>query len=864
MGFLQTTFNHGRSPSEQTIQQQSSPSDMPLSPPSALSTLTLHVDGMKCAGCVKAVEKKLAEHPDVESASVNLVTTKATVFAQVDASDPLALAKQLSEKVTAIGFPTTVESLPSDPEGDRPADTTSDSTPSVADETSQKGRVGWRSPLAIAITLLILSTIGHLKHMGWVEVPILSNIWFHFGLATLALALPGREIIVDGWRGLRHGIPNMNTLVGIGMLASYGASVVALVFSSLGWECFFDEPVMLVGFILLGRTLEHRARMRAAEAIEALFSLQPTTAQLLPAEQTSQVDEKPSDSPTPPFQAPANLESVNPGAASLNDLSTFQPIEIPTRQVQVGQWLRVLPGEQIPVDGDLIAGETSVDESMLTGESMPVAKAPGDSLSAGSLNQSGAIAMKATHVGKDTTLAHIVHLVEEAQTRKAPVQKLADTVAGYFAYGVMTIAAVAFLFWYFVGTHLWPSVLTTGHTDHAASLATMVGADSTSPLLLSLKLAIAVLVIACPCALGLATPTAIMVGSGIGAERGLLIRGGDVLEQVHRLNTLVFDKTGTLTKGQPTVTHIQPLDSALSKEKVLALAASAEQGTRHPIAHAIQQAAQGRSIALLPTQNVKTEAGSGVTAVIDQHLVWVGKRSWLQEIVSWDEATDQAIDAFEAGHQGSSILIATQLSEEKPRAVGLLAIEDELREDAQASLAYLQQMNLDVRVLTGDRQTAAESIVRQLGLSSDTLIADVHPDQKAAVIASLQQENRIVGMVGDGINDAPALAQADVGIALHSGTDVAVETSDIVLMRDRLSDVAASIQLGRKVVNKIRQNLFWALAYNTIGIPIAAGILLPAWGILLSPASAGAMMAFSSVSVVVNALLLRRSFPPQA
>lgn len=860
---MHVTSQPERSPAESTAQSpnpQAIPQTSPQVPsaqvPSAQSTLTLHVSGMKCAGCVKAVEKKLAEHSAVASASVNLVTTKATVMSRVDASNTSALAEQLADTLTAIGFPTTVESVPFDEEGDRPSDNPSSEIDATREDAFQDSQAVWRSPLAIAIILLILSTIGHLKHIGWLEVPVLSNIWFHFGLATLALVLPGREILVDGWRGLRHGIPNMNTLVGMGMLASYGASAIALVFPSLGWECFFDEPVMLVGFILLGRTLEHRARVRAANAIEALFSLQPKTAQLLPVEQV----QRPLDAPADTHPLSSQKHSGN-GKQPFDDLSAFKPVEIPTRQVQVGQWLRVLPGEQIPVDGEVISGETTVDESMLTGESMPVAKVSGDRLSAGSLNQSGAIAMKATRVGKDTTLAHIVRLVEEAQTRKAPVQKLADTVAGYFAYGVMAIATVTFLFWYFVGTHLWPSILMTDPGHHAGVMDVAMGAGETSPLLLSLKLAIAVLVIACPCALGLATPTAIMVGSGIGAERGLLIRGGDVLEQVHRLDTLVFDKTGTLTKGQPVVTHIQSLDHAISEDKLLALAASAEQGTRHPIAHAIQQTAEGRSLSLLPTQNVKTEAGSGVTATIDQKSVWVGKRSWLQGILPLDERTEQAIDVFEADYSGSSILVATQAADSKPRVVGLLAIEDELREDAQASLAHLQQMNLEIRVLTGDRRTAAEPIIRQLGLSPDALIAEVHPDQKAAVIESLQKENRIVGMVGDGINDAPALAQADVGIALHSGTDVAVETSDIVLMRDRLSDVAASIRLGRKVVNKIRQNLFWALAYNTIGIPVAAGVLLPAWDILLSPASAGAMMAFSSVSVVVNALLLRRSFP---
>lgn len=833
-------------PSRDSTPKNDSPKngDRESIPPAAAADLTLHVSGMKCAGCVKAVEKQLEQHPNVSSASVNLVTAKATVTCDVDAAELAHIGGDLAQRLTDVGFPT---------EADVPPSASQESTQTerqqprlgLAERQREESRQAVQQ-LAIAISLLVLSLIGHLKHFGWVTIPVLSNIWFHFGLATLALVWPGRPILTDGWKGLRHGVPNMNTLVGLGMTASYTASLVALLLPQIGWECFFDEPVMLVGFILLGRTLEQRARIRATAAIESLFALQPETARLLPPDRISDLkDERSRNGHSP---------------ETLQDLSGITSVEIPTQEVQIGQWLRVLPGEKIPVDGCVIAGQTTVNEAMLTGESMPIAKQHGDTVSAGSLNQSGAIAIQATRIGKDTTLSQIIQLVESAQTRKAPVQRFADTVAGYFTYGVMAVATLTFIFWYFIGTQLWPDVLTTeamvGMGQTLGNLPTTASVSSFSPLLLSLKLSIAVLVVACPCALGLATPTAILVGSGIGAERGLLIRGGDVLERVHRLDTLVFDKTGTLTQGQPVVSDVLSLKDSLDPNELIAIAASAEQGTQHPIALAIQEVATERSLALLPTRDVHTEAGYGITATVADQAVVVGTPAWLeQQQIIWDAAAQQTLESCQ--QSGAKTLVCIAQANE---LVGLLAVEDALREDATATVAQLQAMGLELRVLTGDRQVVAAAIAKQVGLSPDSFIADIRPEQKAKIIQQLQAEHRVVGMVGDGINDAPALAQANVGIALHSGTDVAIETSDIVLMRDRLTDVVQSIRLGRQVFNKIRQNLFWALAYNTLGIPVAAGVLLPAWDIMISPAAAGAFMAFSSVSVVTNALLLRRTF----
>ncbi|MBD2083218.1 heavy metal translocating P-type ATPase [Leptolyngbya sp. FACHB-17] len=755
----------------------------------SIETITLDVTGMKCAGCVKAVEKQLTQQPGVKSATVNLVTELATVEC-----DPSIDPDSLALKLTEAGFPS------------QPRTAESSNTPDLA-ERRQAEMQRQTKQLAIAILLLVFSTIGHL-HIGILG---LSNVWFHCGLAIAALIFPGRSMIVDGWQGLRRNAPNMNTLVSLGTLTAFTASFVALIFPQLGWECFFDEPVMLVGFILLGRTLEQRARGQAAAALQSLAALQPRSARLI-----------------------GKNGATQPG------------IEIPIAHIRVGEWLQVLPSEQIPVDGEVVLGETTIDESLLTGESIPVQKQVGDLVAAGTINQSGAIAVRVTRVGKDTTLARIIDLVESAQARKAPIQKLADTIAGYFTYGVLSIALCTFLFWEFIGTKIWTNLpqWTIG-IEHAHDMGMM---PHPSPMLLSLKLAIAVLVIACPCALGLATPTAILVGSGIGAERGLLIRGGDVLEQVHHLDTIVFDKTGTLTTGKPVVTDVIEFESG----SVLQLAATVESGTRHPLAAAILKAAE--NLPLLPAQDFYTQAGFGVSAKVEidsaQQQVFLGTAKWLENnhIAIPETARSQADQLAAAGK--TIVYVATEA------LIGIIAVSDALRPDAQSTIKALKDLNLRVLMLSGDRTSTAQAIAANLGLSD--VFAEIPPEGKASAIAQLQAEGYCVGMVGDGINDAPALAQADVGIALKSGTDVAIETAGIVLMRDRLSDVVESIRLSRATFAKIQQNLFWAFAYNLLGIPIAAGLLLPAFGILLSPAAAGAFMAFSSVSVVTNSLLLRR------
>ncbi|GAA6621652.1 heavy metal translocating P-type ATPase [Scytonema sp. NUACC26] len=859
-----------------------SKTNLPSEPAPTTEKITLDVGGMKCAGCVKAVERQLTQHPGVKSACVNLATEVAVVELETGAAQPEALAQRL----TSAGFPTQPRKL----HGQGASETQGMPNP---EERQRREMQLAQQQLAVAAILLVLSITGHIGSLGGPIPPVLQNIWFHCSLATIAIFIPGRPILVDGWLGVRHNAPNMNTLVGLGTLTAYFASLVALLFPQLGWECFFDEPVMMLGFILLGRTLEKQARNRAAVAFKGLLALKPQVARLI-------AKPKADEDPTPTV-------SANTGV-----------VEIPAEVVRVGEWLQVLPGEKIPVDGEIIDGQTTVDESMLTGEAVPVIKQPGDVVAAGTINLSGAIAIQATRTGNDTTLAFIVALVETAQTRKAPVQKLADTVAGYFTYGVLTAALLTFLFWYFFGTHIWHDLLTshalqipvhhlpTSHLIHSSSHP-----FAPSPLLISLKLAIAVMVVACPCALGLATPTAILVGTTIGAKRGLFIKGGDVLEKVHRLGTVVFDKTGTLTTGTPVITDCIPIeglgtgDGRLGEENtqspianrqyLIQIAAAVESGTIHPLAQAIVQEAQNQKLSIPNATDFQTEPGLGVSAVVEGNLVLLGNSGWLHwHGVEIGETTTQQAQTL-ATEGKTVVFIAVEGT-----VAGLIAVRDTIRPDAKATVDQLRQMGLRVMMLSGDSLEVATAVANQLGLSSCDVVANVPPAKKASFIQELQEgmatrdwglgnkdvESRgvdvitnrqspianrqspipnrqsLIAMVGDGINDAPALSQADVGIALHSGTDVAMETAEIVLMRDRLIDVVASIQLSRATFSKIRQNLFWAFAYNTLGIPLAAGVLLPSLGFVLSPSGAAALMAFSSVSVVTNSLLLRRFTRP--
>jgi Cu2+-exporting ATPase len=764
-----------------------------------LATATLDVQGMKCAGCVNVVERQLQQNPGVKSACVNLVTEVAVVQYVEGEIQPEILA----DRLTVRGFPSQLR---------RGSGLNLGPTHLSLAQRHQQLQQQQRRGLVIAALLLIFSGLGHLEHIGGPRLPLISHLEFHWGLATLALLFPGRELLLDGWRSLRYGTPNMNSLVGLGTVSAYLTSCIAFILPNLGWDCFFDEPVMLLGFILLGRTLEARARQRASAALEALVALQPPLARLIGDPQKSEQ----------------------------------MGIEIPVEQVRVGEWLRVLPGEKIPVDGTVVAGQSTIDESLLTGESLPIAKQNGDPVIAGTLNQTGVLAMQVTQVGTDTTLAQIIQSVEAAQTRKAPIQQLADQVAGYFAYGVITIALLTFLFWQFWGTHWFPQVLIT-QSRHGMVM-------TTSPLLLSLKLAIAVLVVACPCALGLATPTAILVGTGLGAERGLLIKGGDVLEKVQQLTTLVFDKTGTLTQGKPQITDYLVWEN-FSAPMLLQLAATVEQGTNHPLAQAIAQAAREQQIELQTAQDFHTEPGLGVRAQVDRKRVLLGNQAWLaaHQIVLNPDQQGQLNQLIAEGK--TLILIAVE-----EILAGVIALTDPLRPDAAETIQALQALEIQTVLVTGDQNQVAMAIAAQVGINQ--FYAEVKPLEKVAILQTLQHQSPAakIAMIGDGINDAPALAQADIGISLRGATDIALETADIVLMGGHLSDLLAAIALSRATVQKIRQNLFWALGYNAVAIPIAAGCLLPHWHLVLSPAIAAALMAMSSIIVVANSLTLRYQF----
>lgn len=808
-----------------------------------VQTVVLDVQGMMCAGCVSTVENKLARCEGVVNARVNLVTEVAAVDCHLETD-----AQAIAQALTSAGYPSKVRRQ-------------SGQVPLLAErdwlERKQQAQKDQGRQLAIALLLLALSTLGHLQHFSWASrwtanfsVPILSTLWFHGGLATLTLLFPARGILTEGAQGIVRGAPNMNTLVSLGAVSAYLTSVFALIFPQLGWGCFFDEPVMLLSFILLGRTLEQRARFKASSSLRSLIALQPTLARLVPAPSSQGIE----------------LEATG--------------VQIPASQVQLGEWLRVLPGEKVPVDGVIHAGQTTVDESMLTGESMPVVKQAGDTVVAGSLNQSGAMTLQVNRTGADTTLAQMIQLVETAQTRKAPIQGLADVISGYFTYGVLLCAALTFVFWYFVGVPTWPEVaqlvMGPAHHAHMATSLSSSHLPSSHPsmqavapavvtgslrLLVGLKLAISVIVVACPCALGLATPTAVLVGSGIGAQQGLLIRGGDILEKTRSLNTLVFDKTGTLTTGHPLVSDCLPVNELdISDDQLLQIAATVESGTRHPLGVAIQQAAQQRALELLPAEHFQTEAGLGIAATVQVAEEQLPARFFLGNAV-WMENNGCLIDAKvrsqadALGNAGkTSVFIA-----KGDQLVGLIGVTDVLRTEAKETIDRLQSMGLDVRILSGDTVAAARAIAQQLTLGAEQVQAEVTPEGKVDAIAQLKREQRLVGFVGDGINDAPALASADVGIALNSGTDVAMETADIVLMGDSLADVPAAISLSRNTVNKIRQNLVWAFLYNLICIPLAAGAFLPGFGLSLNPALSGGLMAISSLTVVLNSLLLRRS-----
>ncbi len=749
---------------------------------------------MKCGGCVRSVERTLLDQPGVQRADVNLVSRAAWLDLEESEGSVEAVLQALADR----GFPATERSL------NQPLE-----TPGGDDSAGQSWWRQWRQ-LMVALLLLLLSVLGHLSEAGQLSLPLIGSLPFHAALATVALIGPGRPILTGGVQAARSGAPSMDTLVGLGVGSAYLASLVALFWPQVGWPCFFNEPVMLLGFVLLGRFLEERARYRTGQALKQLAQLQPETARLL----------------------------LDDGAIREVRVGALRP----------GERVQLLPGDRVPVDGVVIQGHSAVDVSSLTGEPLPLEAEPGTELASGSLNLEAPLAMEVQRVGSQTALARIIQLVEQAQARRAPIQGLADRVAGRFCYVVIALALAAFLFWWLIGADLWPQVLEASapgmmsHHMHHAGL----GSGAETPIGLALQLAIAVLVVACPCALGLATPTVITVATGLAARRGWLFRGGDVLETAAGLDQVVFDKTGTLTLGRPLVTAIHADDP----ERLLQLAASLEQTSRHPLAHALLQEAQRRDIPLLPVAQVRTVSGEGLLGRLEAcgTEVRVGKLEWLQGMgFSWSET----FTTWQVNAEGTLVAVA-----EADRLLGLVQIEDQLRTDVLAALQQLRQEGLQLAMFSGDREVAVRRLGQQLGFADSELGWQMRPEQKLDRLEQLGRQHQ-VAMVGDGINDAPALAAADLGIAIGTGTQIAQDTADLVLLGDRLDNLPEALRLARRTLAKVRQNLTWAFGYNLIALPIAAGALLPSHGLLLSPPLAALLMAFSSVTVVVNALALR-------
>lgn len=672
--------------------------------------------------------------------------------------------------------------------------------------------------LAFSWALCAVCLIGHLSHFvgakaSWIHA--LHSTGFHLSLCLFTLLGPGRRLIVDGLRSLVKGAPNMNTLVGLGALSSFTVSSIAAFIPKLGWKTFFEEPIMLIAFVLLGRNLEQRAKIKATSDMTELLSIIPSKARLL----------------------------VNDGAKELESI-----VEVPSNSLSVGDQIVVLPGERVPVDGIVKAGRSIIDESSFTGEPLPVTKLPGSQVAAGSINLNGTLTVEVQRPGGETAMADIVRLVEEAQSREAPVQRLADKVAGHFTYGVMTLSAATFLFWSLIGGHILP--------------AAFQGGNSVS---LALQLSCSVLVVACPCALGLATPTAVLVGTSLGAKRGLLLRGGNILEKFSMVNTIVFDKTGTLTMGKPVVTKIltperskvtdlqEKFNHTWSEVDVLKFAAGVESNTVHPVGKAIVEAAQA-----VNCQNMKIvdgtfleEPGSGAVATIENKKVSIGTLDWVQR----HGVNENPFLEVEAHKSQSVVYVGIDST-----LAGLIYFEDQIREDAGQVVKSLSKQGINVYMLSGDKRNNAEYVASVVGIPKEKVISGVKPREKKKFITELQKDQNVVAMVGDGINDAAALASSHVGIAMGGGVGAASEVSSIVLLGNRLSQVLDALELSRLTMKTVKQNLWWAFAYNIVGLPIAAGVLLPVTGTMLTPSIAGALMGLSSVGVMANSLFLRYKF----
>lgn len=718
----------------------------------SMDRVRLDIEGMTCSACAARVEKALKKVQGIGEVNVNIATNKATVeylSSDVDVSD-------MKKAVEKAGYSAKEEEK-------------------IDVDKQKKERENEIKKLK---TLFIVSTILSLPLLSAMFVDmagfdtILSNGWFQFALATPVQFIIGWRFYKGAYHALKGGGANMDVLVAMGTSAAYFYSIYMLLADMNHF--YFESSAVIITLIVLGKLMEAIAKGKTSEAMKKLMGLQAKTAKVI-----RDGEEK----------------------------------DIPVEEVEVGEIIIVRPGEKIPVDGQIVEGKSTVDESMLTGESIPVEKAMGEEVIGATINKHGTFKFKATKVGKDTALSQIIKMVEEAQGSKAPVQRLADKVSGIFVPIVVVVAIVTFTIWFLVTGEINPAILA----------------------------AVSVLVIACPCALGLATPTAIMVGTGKGAENGILIKGGEHLEKAEKIDTIIFDKTGTITKGKPEVTDILTFD--IEKEEVLRISASAEKSSEHPLAEAIVNDAKAKEITLSDVSDFNAIPGHGIYSTFEGSEIYLGNRRLMKkENVDISEA-DSEIERLE--NEGKTAMI---LAIDK-KLKGIIAVADTIKESSKEAIDELKDMGIEVYMITGDNKRTAQAIAREVDI--DHVIAEVLPEDKAANVEKIQAQGKKVAMVGDGINDAPALAQANIGFAIGTGTDVAIEAADITLMRGDLKEIVTAIKLSKKTMKTIKQNLFWAFGYNTLGIPVAA------LG-LLNPMIAGAAMAFSSVSVLTNSLRLKK------
>ena len=736
------------------------------------------IEGMSCASCAMTVENAVSKMPGVDKASVNLATEIMTVEAN-DSVTPEDIAKV----VDGVGY------------GARPRGKSVEEELEEKNEKKEAHLREMKRNLTISAIFAVPLLFIAMADMVGIPMPaFLSPMQspVSYALIQLALVLPiiwlGRHFFVDGFKALSKGHPNMDSLVALGTSAAflyslYGTYHVLEGHAHFAMNLYYESAGVILTLITLGKYFEAVSKGKTSMAIQTLVGLAPKMATVL---------------------------------------RDGQEVEVPVEEVQVGDLIRVKPGEKVPVDGVVTEGNSTVDESMLTGESIPVSKAVGDEVIGASLNKTGSFILKATKIGKDTALSQIIHLVEQAQGSKAPIAKLADKVSGVFVPIVIGLALVSGLAWYFLGQESWVFALT---------------------------ITISVLVIACPCALGLATPTAIMVGTGKGAENGILLKSGEALEEANHVNMVVFDKTGTITNGTPVVTDVVTADNT-DADALVRLAASLEVASEHPLGEAIVAKAKEQGATFDEVTNFEAIPGFGIKGHVGETLVFLGNEKWMRENGLANESMNEKANHF--AEQGKTPLYIGY----NDAVQGLIVVADTVKESSARAIQTLHEMGIQVAMMTGDHERTAQAIAAEVGI--DRVFSEVLPQDKANYVSKLQEEGYIVAMVGDGINDAPALAQAQVGIAIGTGTDVAIESADAVLMKSDLMDVPAMLKLSRATIRNIKENLFWAFAYNVIGIPFAMGVLHLFGGPLLNPMIAGAAMSFSSVSVVLNALRLKR------